>query len=368
MRRIRNKEILINLILLVVAVILFLICFELVLKFIFPQKLYTFQFDENLIYKLAPNIDVTHSYKNEFKARFTTNSRGIVGNEEYPYEKDKNKYRIIMLGDSFIESKQVENYEKANWIIECDLRKKGFNADVINMGTSGYGTDQELYYLTSEGLKYKPDAVILNIFLGNDIADNIKDDVYRLERGELTKNKVKIATYRKIWAFLRRNFHSVTFFSENFIKPIVYKNKRISKEVPHRFLNNYTDEKGWEKTKELIREMKKVVKESNSTFLVVIIPEKEQLSLEIFQTRYEVREWNKINMTKYQTILKEFLESENIEYVDMLLVLNKLNKNKDKNYFYFEQDSHFNIEGNKILAEAIKEWIREKELSQRNRI
>lgn len=360
-----KRDILINIIVAVITIILFLSLFEVTLRIFFPQKLYTFQFDDKLIYKLTPNVDTVHYYKAEFNAKFTTNSKGIVGEEEYLYEKENEKYRIIMLGDSFIEARQVENNEKASWLLENNLRKKRFNVDVINMGVSGYGTDQEVYYLISEGLKYNPNLVILNIFVGNDISETAKDDVYKLENDSLVKNKVKIATYRKVWASIRRHSHVASFFSENFLKPLIFKktkNKEGLKEIPIRFLNNLDnssdsnyEKNALEKVGLLIKKMKNTLELNNIKLLVVIIPEKEQLSNEIFQAHYNITDLSTINIIKYQSMLINILNAEKIECIDLLPILS----NEQNNTFYFEEDSHFNIKGNKKLAETIQEWILE---------
>lgn len=358
-----KKDILINISVAVITIILFLSLFEITLRIFFPQMLYTFQFDEDLVYKLAPNVNTVYYYKNEFNSKFTTNSKGIVGEEEYPYEKEKDKYRIIMLGDSFVEARQVDNNEKASWLLENNLKKEGFNVDVINMGVSGYGTDQEAYYLISEGLKYNPQLVILNIFVGNDVSETAKDEVYKLENGNLVKNKVKIAAYRKVWASVRSYSHVASFFSENFLKPFLFKkgkSKEGIKEIPIRFLNNLNnpsdnnyEKNALEKVSLLIKNMKNTLELDNIKLLVVIIPEKEQISKEIFQAHYNVTDWNTINITKYQTILINLLNDEKIEYIDLLPIL----RGEQNNSFYFEEDSHLNIEGNKKLAETIHRRI-----------
>ena len=42
----------------------------------------------------------------------------------------------------------------------------------INLGVSGYGTDQELLLLEREGFAMEPKAVVLNVCVGNDALDN----------------------------------------------------------------------------------------------------------------------------------------------------------------------------------------------------
>jgi hypothetical protein len=46
------------------------------------------------------------------------------------------------------------------------------SAEIINMGVHGYGQDQMLIFLQEEGIKYKPDIVILG-FITADMSRNI---------------------------------------------------------------------------------------------------------------------------------------------------------------------------------------------------
>ena len=47
-------------------------------------------------------------------------------------------------------------------------------AEIINMGVHGYGHDQMLIFLKEEGIKYKPDIVLLG-FLHMDMFRNMLD-------------------------------------------------------------------------------------------------------------------------------------------------------------------------------------------------
>ena len=44
--------------------------------------------------------------------------------------------------------------------------------EVLNLGVGGYGTAQQLLTLEEDGLRYRPDLVVLGFFLGNDVQNN----------------------------------------------------------------------------------------------------------------------------------------------------------------------------------------------------
>ena len=65
----------------------------------------------------------------------------------------------------------------------------GINAEVFNAGISGFSTAEELLFLENEGIKYKPDFVVL-AFFANDYGDNYSRKIFTLsESGELILNK-----------------------------------------------------------------------------------------------------------------------------------------------------------------------------------
>ena len=106
------------------------------------------------------------------------NSRGLR-DSEYTYEKPSNTFRILVLGDSFTEGYDVEINDLFTEILESKLNTSSFDSssiryEVINAGTGGYSTDQEFLYFEIEGIKYKPDMVLLMVYPANDIFYNHK--------------------------------------------------------------------------------------------------------------------------------------------------------------------------------------------------
>jgi hypothetical protein len=95
-----------------------------------------------------------------------SNSKGIRG-KEYSYERSEKK-RILIFGDSFTFGDEVSNNETYSYY----LQEKLPSSEVINLGVHGYGHDQMLIYLKEEGIKYRPDIVILG-FVYEDTQRNI---------------------------------------------------------------------------------------------------------------------------------------------------------------------------------------------------
>ena len=151
-----------------------------------PPKVPYDRYDPTKGWELKPNI----SYRNTWGEGqvFHSNSRGIRGEVEHSYAKPKGKLRILCLGDSFTFGEGVSDSETYPHYLQQMLP----NVEVINMGVHGYGHDQMLIYLKEEGVKYRPDIVILG-FLAQDSDRNMMTfSDYAKPRFKLLNNRLKL--------------------------------------------------------------------------------------------------------------------------------------------------------------------------------
>jgi lysophospholipase L1-like esterase len=100
------------------------------------------------------------------------NSQGFRG-PEVPTRKDPSQRRIVVIGDSFVWGFGVEYDEIFASRIENACR----NVEVINLGVSGYSTDQELLLFEEKGADLEPDVVIL-VVAANDFSSNTRSKEY----------------------------------------------------------------------------------------------------------------------------------------------------------------------------------------------
>ena len=88
------------------------------------------------------------------------------------YKNPNNAFRVLLLGDSTTFGFIVPKKKTYAWILEDRMRVEGMNVEILNISYPGWSTSQELEALEKEGMKYRPDMVIVN-FVGNDISDNV---------------------------------------------------------------------------------------------------------------------------------------------------------------------------------------------------
>lgn len=112
------------------------------------------QFDEKLGWSLKPSSQAGSS-RTGYRISYKINSRGLR-DDETGYEKPAGIFRIVLLGDSRTFGFGVPIEKHFSKIIEGYLK----NVEVINLGVSGYGVDQELLTLRLNGFRYEPDLVL----------------------------------------------------------------------------------------------------------------------------------------------------------------------------------------------------------------
>src|SRR5690606_10532908 len=110
-----------------------------------------------VMYELKPNTEVVFK-----RAKVKINSYGSRGPER-PIQKPEGTYRVALLGDSFAFGWGVEQGDGFAQVLEDELNKiykDSINIEVINFGTPGYSTLNEVEHFLINGWKFSPDAVL----------------------------------------------------------------------------------------------------------------------------------------------------------------------------------------------------------------
>ncbi len=106
--------------------------------------------------------------RSEYRVALKINSSGLRG-PEIPLAKPPGVKRVLLLGDSFTEGYTVEEPLTVRARLEKELSSAlSIPVQVINGGTAGWGTDQEILFYEKSGRAYAPDVVVL-LFYYNDI-------------------------------------------------------------------------------------------------------------------------------------------------------------------------------------------------------
>ncbi|RMG21419.1 MAG: SGNH/GDSL hydrolase family protein, partial [Bacteroidetes bacterium] len=244
--RMRLKKSLVNLGLLLLTCLLMFGIGELISRALFKDSTVLFPryhtdayYGEYHLRRLRPNTTFWHTSR-DGSWKFTTNSQGFRSEHDYQYEKPEGSIRGICLGDSHTQGFEVRQDYTYSAAMQGYLQKAGLRAEVLNTGISGFSTAEELMFLENEGIKYQPDFVVLGFF-ANDIQDNVKCGLFKLENGQLLAASkenipgVKIQNFiYKIplvkWMGENSYFYSVLFNATwNYFKELKYRQQLAAK-------------------------------------------------------------------------------------------------------------------------------------------
>lgn len=169
---------------LVAALVLALLGAELVARHRYPNLRYDaarqarpedlfMQFDRHMGWVNVPGKQVRFR-RLDFDTKVTINADGFRG-PEVPLARTPGRFRIVLLGDSYAFGHGVNDGETS----ADHLARLLPATDVVNLGVTGYSTDQELLLLRERGLAWRPDLVILYL-CANDLLDNGKETAWGL--------------------------------------------------------------------------------------------------------------------------------------------------------------------------------------------
>ncbi len=134
-------------------------------------------------------------------APVSTNARGWRNLRDFAFAKPAGVKRMVVVGDSFTFGEQEEDEHIWPAVLQDTLPKW----DVINLGVHGYGTDQQLLVLQEEGVRYRPDVVVVGFFVHNIYRNTLRFRDYAkprfvLDAGQLVLTNVPVPTPREVLA------------------------------------------------------------------------------------------------------------------------------------------------------------------------
>lgn len=294
-----------------------------------------------------------------YRVRETMNSKGIRG-PEYPCEKPPGEFRILVLGDSYAEGYTVMFEDLFSEVLKRELNDRAGKAvQVINAGTGGYSTDQELLWFETEGIKYQPDLVIL-LFCDNDVLFNTLDRYFRgfkplfqLDNGQLKLTNVPVPPPAPLpvpsaaarlceSSYVCRGIGSLAYRIKRLAGP---KDRRASAPEPdHQRLldwNKATEAEkrnAWDVTKALLARLKKDVEGAGARLLVATVPGNDDVTRGIVS----------------------ICRKDSIDCVDLTAPFRDEElrlKPQGRKLTYAPYDIHWNADGHRLTAEVLRNHL-----------
>ncbi len=259
-----------------------------------------------------------------------TNSYGLIG-KEYKLKKEKNTFRILLLGDS-IAWQDFSRQSLEGFLNSGPLLHSKYKFEIWNAGVPSYDVRRYYLYLKYRGLSFKPDMVVIFFFM-NDLHPDL--NIYY-------KTKDEVISY---------DFPLSEISQRRIINPFLMKHSFLYRfivlSLNARLLNKKKEQQGVNPQEECGRYYLRVIKE---------VCEKNKIPLFIVFFPYlkPLDEYRGYQIEEYKSICKVIKESE-VNCLNLYEALSSrdLRSLRDRK----EDDVHPSREGHRLIATLIYNYL-----------
>jgi len=340
-----------------------------------PQTVYR-EPDPVLGWRLKPNFRA-EIRKPEYRVEIAMNSAGWR-DVEHTIEKPAHTYRILVLGDSYMEAYAVPFEHMLARQLQQHFNEIGDkNIEVLNFGVGGYGTLQETLAYEQYGVQYDPDLILLGFYAGNDLEDNslaISRELWGSDAPEVYGRPFLVEKSGK-WTIQPPDYARAVKASES---PSLWENlalvqmgtifMREQNAEPHlwdgAYLCNPSPEyaEAWQITGQAIGMLHDDADQHGATLIVFYVPAREEVDLPHMQKLLDKSNAPQdfcfdpsISTRQLQMILDE----QGIPFINLLPVFIDATRQGGAELFY-QQDRHWNAAGHTLAVRIIFDALQER--------
>lgn len=347
-----RKRLLSRVALLAATCLLLFIIAEVAARILLPAA--AFGDDPTLAGKYRPHRRLR--YRSEidgFDVRVRYNSLGMR-DVEHAFEKPPGVFRILVLGDSFMEGKQVELEETFCRRLERILSAMR-EVEVVNTGHAGFGSAEQCLVLRQLGPLMQPDLVVQAFFM-NDVSDDaaVASEIVWSGTG---------APLRMIAQGPRSRFAQWLAARLNAL-PFRQRTRWVQAEEigdpghdpfavlrPGRAMR---DDAAWDRTLRCLSETARLARGMNAGYLLVVIPLAQQVDPTLGGRVAEVWRLEPGGHFDFpQERLAAFGREEGIDVLDLLPVF----RAEAEPLHYFPNDGHWTPAGHALAARTVADYL-----------
>jgi lysophospholipase L1-like esterase len=311
-----------------------------------------------------------------------TNTFGFR-DREWTTDKPASTVRVLAMGDSFTWGTGVSYDESVARLLERALHDRMPHSEILNLGVPGFEPEHELDLLKQFGMHLRPDAVLLNLFVGNDIMrkraagresavvvagkifyvhhsgnwihDHVGPDRWYLYHNLNYLIRVDLSSLRG-WFRRQRSSSSAVSGGKTSLGPSGW-NLDYLKYLEERsdiFEKTDTEEWKfhWQFTRSTLDSFLNVLRAQRIPMVIAVIPEQVQLDRDVQREFLSVlrASTDSYDFSKPQRVLGEWCRSRGVACVDLLA---KWKDGPPRDTLYFPNDTHWNGGGHARAAADI---------------
>ncbi|MBI4058820.1 SGNH/GDSL hydrolase family protein [Candidatus Microgenomates bacterium] len=328
--------------------------------FLHPSEAPDIYFNNNLGNLFVPNQTGYYikGKNSEIIAKFNINKQGWNSPYDYIETKSPTIKRFAFIGDSFIESLQV-NYDKSYpYLLNEKLKNK--NVDVYTFGHSGANLIHYSHMMDFVGNKYQPDLVFVNI-VSNDFKESLSG-YNRIDNWSLIYNNKgfsqksprevsnlaikRLARKSALVRYLTINLDLIN--TSPFLNKIFYaetRQNKLDKNMEELFDGNQF----LESMVEYILQQFLTISKDNKFKLVLVLDTDRQAI-------YGNQDLYKTENYRYRSAVKTAAKKFNINVIDLTEIFQKDWQVNHKR-FDWSIDDHWNEYGHELVVNTINNWL-----------
>lgn len=329
-------------------------------------------------HELTSNTTCRSRYQ-EWDTIFTVNNLGFR-DEPMMIEKPEGVFRILLVGDSFVEGESVNLDQTAAQILERELAETtGKSVEVVNMGVMSYSPIIYQRVIGDKGLLLNPDLVIVAVDMSDfqndysyakdlDENGNFRNILFQQKMGEPHVALPGIDSGVKFW--LRS--HSI-LYSEvaDRTKQLVRKMKHIPEPTVFKVNDPPSDPHFATRSEDNAARFEMWYPFGNSLIAINKLMEKARIPWIAVTYPYGHQAWGdewakgrlkngfesaRVYPTTAADLLVAFGKDNGFKVINLISAFQKAAENKN-NFLYYPMDGHFTPLGHKVFAEAIEEEV-----------
>ncbi len=311
----------------------------------------------------------------------TTNQYGFHG-REYPFDKADGVYRIVVLGDSFVESMQVSLDDTFYAILEDKLNATqglSYKYEIIPIGISARGTYLNLHYLTEYGLRFQPDLVIDAFLVHNDVYDDFFNGTRSVVPGFDHAGNVVLDIATSVYVTddsLIEQFFKQRIISNSALLQLLYKKYSIikanqtvrDKAVEDKsnlegsvaiYLRDYSEawKDAWRKESLMLRSFKKISVDNGAQFLLVSLAEGYRVHQDLFDQLPDSRKDPEVfDYDRPEELLAAIAHEHDFAY-HALLPYFRQQALTTEDHIVWSCDAHWTKLGHRWAAESLYQYL-----------
>lgn len=340
-----------------------------------PLFLDIYQLDEHGLLAMKANI-VRRHVSSAWRVTVATNADGLR-DRETPVPDDGGT--VLAVGDSYAFGWGVELAESFLYLAEESLRSE--RVRIVKAGIPGTGTSDQASWLKYHGDRYRPRAVLLALFVGNDFVDVQKggtagqltiDDgllVRRSVLGEppswLTRAKDKIKRSSLIAQKLAEFSYAhsrVPSDAKGVANPGLTAKDAWLKEYFGIHLRNPPEDTlvAYKLMGQALDDIHEWCERRKIPLLLLVLPR----SFQVYE--WELAEWQKtfgwrddqVDLDRPQRFLAEWAAARNVAMLDLLQPFREHHQLYPGERLYFYPDTHLNGSGHRLVSQETAAFIR----------